>query len=190
MRGFRLGIRKHFLTGRVVKHWNRLPREAFSAPSMSVIKSVQQGLLDFNFFPVIKILCSEKALASSISHIGLLYWSKTTHRCAVHTASCMTLQTLLKVLIPLPDLLSFTASQQLLPVCCSGDIWPQLFICSRCGFGYLPASFDWRLFSFSVLCCWCTCRVLSSHPSLTCPSQQCALMLVGRKLIAWGDLTA
>jgi len=35
---FRVDIRKHCLTTRVVKHWNRLPREVVDAPSLSVSK--------------------------------------------------------------------------------------------------------------------------------------------------------
>ena len=39
-----MDIKKKFLTVRVVRHWNRFPREAVDAPSLEVLRPGWMGL--------------------------------------------------------------------------------------------------------------------------------------------------
>ncbi|KFP00877.1 hypothetical protein N300_15000, partial [Calypte anna] len=42
---FKLDIRKKFFTARVVRHWNRLPREVVNAPSLEMLTARLDGAL-------------------------------------------------------------------------------------------------------------------------------------------------
>ncbi|KFP10390.1 hypothetical protein Z169_11821, partial [Egretta garzetta] len=42
---FRVDLRKKFFTMRVVKHWNRFPREVVEAPSLGTFKARLDGAL-------------------------------------------------------------------------------------------------------------------------------------------------
>jgi len=53
---FRLYTRKKFLTMRVVKHWNRLPREVGDAPSLETFQARLDGALSNLFWLKMSLL--------------------------------------------------------------------------------------------------------------------------------------
>ncbi|KAK4827594.1 hypothetical protein QYF61_019496 [Mycteria americana] len=67
---FRLDIRKKFFTLRLVKHWNRLPREVVDAPSLETFKVRLDGAL--SNLMVVRFNVAKVASALSSHHIYIL----------------------------------------------------------------------------------------------------------------------
>lgn len=145
--------------------------------------NIHWQLLDFNFSFVINMQWRPEK--TSIRHTGCLHLFKASCSSAVHATFCMTLQSLCKALSPLVSSVVFHSLPATFP--CALPRWYLISALHLSSVGiWPPACILWlrAVLCFCQLWHWCTCRALLSHLSLTCPSQQYVLTLIGRKLIA------